>query len=77
MREARSTVGAGGGGAAVVSLVNVPLVDVPLVELLALNITCSKQGLARAGHVQTFLKSFRSVLERGPSARLFRSRSFF
>ena len=34
-------------------------------------------ALVRAGHVQTFLKSFRSVLERGPSARLFRSRSFF
>ena len=30
----------------------------------------------RAGHVPTFLKSFRSVLERGPSARSFRSRSF-
>ena len=58
MREARSTVGAGGGGTAVVLLVNVPLVDVPLVELLALNITCSMQGLARAGHVQTFLKLF-------------------
>ena len=33
--------------------------------------------VARAGHVPTFLKSFRSVLERGPSARSFRSRSFF
>ena len=52
MREARSTV-----GAAVVLLVNVPLVDVPLVELLALNITCSKQGLARAGHVQYFSRT--------------------
>ena len=31
----------------------------------------------RAGHVPTFLKSFRSVLERGPSAESFRSRSFF
>ena len=31
----------------------------------------------RAGNVPTFFKSFRSVLERGPSARLFRSRSFF
>ena len=46
MREARSTVGAGGGGAAVVAFVNVPLVDVPLVVLLPLNITCSTQGLA-------------------------------
>jgi len=54
MREARSTVGAGGGGAAVVPLVNVPLVDVSLVELLALNITCSKQGLARAGTFRLF-----------------------
>ena len=31
----------------------------------------------RAGHVSTFLKSFRSVLERGPSDKSFRSRSFF
>ena len=31
----------------------------------------------RAGHVPTFLKSFRSVLERGPSAKSFSSRSFF
>ena len=31
----------------------------------------------RAGHVPTFLKSFRSALERGPSAKSFRSRSFF
>ena len=31
----------------------------------------------RAGHVPTFFKLFRSVLKRGPSARLFRSRSFF
>ena len=45
MREARSTVGAGGGRAAVVAFVNVPLVDVPLVVLLPLNITCSTQGL--------------------------------
>ena len=30
-----------------------------------------------AGLVPTFLKSFRSVLERGPSARLFHSCSFF
>ena len=27
-----------------------------------------KAGLSRAGHVPTFLKSFRSVLERGASA---------
>ena len=32
---------------------------------------------SRAGHVPTFLKSFRSVLERGPSDKSFRSRSFF
>ena len=32
---------------------------------------------SRAGHVPTFLKSFRSVLERGASAWSFRSRSFF
>ena len=31
----------------------------------------------KAGHVPTFLKSFCSVLERGPSDRSFRSRSFF
>ena len=31
----------------------------------------------RAGHVPTFLKSFRSVLERGPSPKSFRSRSSF
>ena len=31
----------------------------------------------RAGHVPTFLKSFRSVLERGPSDKSFRSRSSF
>ena len=31
----------------------------------------------RAGHVPTFLKSFRSVLERGPSTESYRSRSFF
>jgi len=31
----------------------------------------------RAGHVPTFLKSFRSVQERGPSAKSFRSRSSF
>ena len=35
------------------------------------------EGLCRAGHVPTFLKSFRSVLERGASACSFRSRSFF
>ena len=29
------------------------------------------------GHLMTFLKSLRSVLERGPSARSFRSRSVF
>ena len=29
----------------------------------------------RAGHVKTFLKSLHSVLEQGPSAGLFRSRS--
>ena len=34
-------------------------------------------GESRAGHVPTFLKSFRSVLERGPSTNSFRSRSFF
>ena len=33
--------------------------------------------ITRAGHVPTFLKSFRSVLERGPSDKSFRSRSFF
>ena len=32
---------------------------------------------ARAGHVPTFLKSFRSALERGPSDKSFRSLSFF
>ena len=31
----------------------------------------------RAGHAPTFLKSFRSVLERRPSTESFRSRSFF
>ena len=31
----------------------------------------------RAGHVLTFLKLFCSVVEQGPSARLFRSCSFF
>ena len=31
----------------------------------------------RAGHVPTFLKSFSSVLERGPSTESFRSCSFF
>ena len=31
---------------------------------------------ARAGHVPPFFKSFRSVLERAPSVRSFRSRSF-
>ena len=34
-------------------------------------------GESRAGHVPTFLKSFCSVLERGPSANSFRSCSFF
>ena len=34
-------------------------------------------SITRAGHVPTFLKLFRSVLERGPSAKLFRSRSSF
>ena len=34
-------------------------------------------GVPRAGHVPTFLKSFRSILERGPSDKSFRSRSFF
>ena len=36
-------------------------------------------AVTRAGHWarSDFLKSFHSVLERGPSARLFRSRSFF
>ena len=32
---------------------------------------------ARAGHILTFFKSFRSILEQGPSAKWFRSRSFF
>ena len=31
----------------------------------------------RAGHVPIFLKSFRSILEQGPSAKSFRSRSTF
>ena len=31
----------------------------------------------RAGHVLTFFKSFRSVLEQGPSAKSFRSCSTF
>ena len=34
-------------------------------------------GSTRAGHVPTFFKSFCSVLERGPSAKLFRSCSSF
>ena len=38
---------------------------------------CATEVDNRAGHVPTFLKSFRSVLERGPSAKLFRSRSSF
>ena len=33
--------------------------------------------ISRAGHVPTFFKLFRSVLERVSSARSFRSRSFF
>ena len=39
----------------------------------------SKPGLceSRSGHVPTFLKLFRSILERGPSDKSFRSHSFF
>ena len=45
-------------------------------QLLFLEIV-SVVVVARTGHVPTFLKSFRSVLERGPSAKTFRSRSIF
>ena len=37
----------------------------------------SQWTISRAGHVPTFLKSFRSVLEQGPSDKSFRSCSFF
>ena len=40
-------------------------------------LTLDRLPLFRAGHVPTFLRSFRSVLKRGPSTESFRSRSFF
>ena len=44
---------------------------------LQVGFDCIFIPLARAGQVPTFLKSFRSVLERGPSAKSFRSCSSF
>ena len=48
-----------------------------LTELLEAELASSARGGCRAGHVPTFLKSFRSVLERGPSTESFHSRSWW
>ena len=45
--------------------------------LILKSVQLISQTQTRAGHVLTFLKSFPSVLERGPSDKSFHSRSFF
>ena len=45
--------------------------------LILMSVQLISQTQTRAEHVLTFLKSFPSVLERGPSDKSFHSRSFF